>query len=56
MFFWIFMLFVDLVTPLIMILFGRLFLTRPPKSINGVYGYRTARSMKNKETWAFAHR
>jgi len=23
----------------------------PPKSINAIYGYRTARSMKNDETW-----
>lgn len=26
-----------------------------PKSINGVYGYRTRRSMKNMDTWKFAH-
>ncbi|WP_245156562.1 SdpI family protein [Clostridium aminobutyricum] len=27
----------------------------PPKKINGVYGYRTNMSMKNIETWKFAH-
>jgi uncharacterized membrane protein len=26
-----------------------------PKEINVVYGYRTSRSMKNEETWKFAH-
>ena len=26
----------------------------PPKGINGVYGYRTKRSMKNQESWDFA--
>ena len=25
------------------------------KQINGVFGYRTTRSMKNQETWRFAH-
>ena len=27
----------------------------PPKEINGVIGYRTTRSRKNKDTWKFAH-
>jgi len=27
----------------------------PPKEINGLIGYRTAMSKKNKDTWAFAH-
>lgn len=26
----------------------------PPKTINGWYGYRTARSMKSQERWEFA--
>lgn len=28
----------------------------PPKSINSWYGYRTVRSMKNKEQWSFAQK
>ena len=28
---------------------------KAPKSINSLYGYRTARSMKNQQTWDFAH-
>ena len=54
--FWIFMLLMDLLTPLTMIGFGWLFMTRPPEKINAVFGYRTAMSMKNKDTWEFAHR
>ena len=29
---------------------------KPPKNINDLYGYRTSMSMKNKDTWNFAHR
>ena len=43
------------VVPIIFILFGWLYTHgRYPKHPNGVYGYRTTRSMKNDETWAFA--
>ena len=54
--FWIFMLLMDLLTPLTMIGFGRLFLTKPPAKINTAFGYRTTMSMKNKDTWEFAHK
>ncbi|MCI8539510.1 MAG: SdpI family protein [Oscillospiraceae bacterium] len=53
--FWIFMLGADLLIPLVMEFFGHRFLTCPPKEINVLYGYRTALSMKNRDTWAFAH-
>lgn len=45
-----------LLTPAIMVGFGALFARKPPKHINGLYGYRTTRSMKNEQTWDFAHR
>lgn len=54
--FWIFMLIMELLIPLTMIGFGRYFLKKAPKEINGVFGYRTSMSMKNKETWEFAHK
>lgn len=54
--FWIFMLIMDLLIPFTMIGFGKSFLKNPPKEINSVFGYRTAMSMKNKETWKFAHK
>ena len=53
--YWIFCLSMDLLTPVMMIIFGWLFLKKPPKTINHVYGYRTFRSMKNQHTWDFAH-
>lgn len=53
--FWIYMLLVGLLVPLAMIGFGSYFLAHAPKEINAVFGYRTARSMKNKDTWEFAH-
>ncbi len=53
--FWTFMLLFDLLIPVTMIVFGKIFMKNPPKRINSVYGYRTAMSRKNKETWQFAH-
>lgn len=53
--FWIFMLIMELLIPLVMIGFGIYFSKNAPKEINQVFGYRTTRSMKNKETWKFAH-
>ena len=44
--FWIYMLIMDLLIPIIMILFGQAFLKKAPKEINYVFGYRTSRSMK----------
>lgn len=54
--FWIFMLLMDLMIPLTMIGFGRSFMKNTPKEINAVFGYRTSMSMKNIDTWEFAHR
>ena len=55
MWFWIFMFVFDLSIPCIMILFGQRFLKKPPQNINSFYGYRTTMSMKNMDTWKFAH-
>jgi uncharacterized membrane protein len=54
--FWIFMLMICLLTPVVMIVFGLVFIKRPPNKVNTIYGYRTAMSMKNDDTWRFAHR
>ncbi len=54
--FWVFMLAMALLTPAVMIGLGRYLAKRGPRQINGVFGYRTARSMKNQDTWAFAQR
>lgn len=52
---WIFMLIMCLMVPLMMIGFGRLFMKSAPGKINPTFGYRTKRSMKNDDTWRFAH-
>lgn len=38
-----------------MIGFGKFFMKGGPKQINDAFEYRTTRSMKNQETWRFAH-
>lgn len=53
-FFWIFTLVMVLLIPGTMMFFGNDFL-RCPGTINRVHGYRTRRSMKNQQTWDFAH-
>lgn len=55
MWFWWFMLCCDLIIPVLMIVIGRLMWKRPPQRINSLIGYRTSRSMKNMDTWLFAH-
>lgn len=54
--FWIYMLIMDLLVPVTMIGFGKYFKTQAPKEINSVFGYRTPMSMKNHDTWEFAHK
>ncbi len=55
MWFWWFMFICNLLIPILMIVGGRMMWKCPPKKINGVLGYRTNRSMKNIDTWKFAH-
>ena len=54
--FWFFMLAMGLLFPAIMILFGAVFMKSAPKKINYIFGYRTDMSMKNRDTWEFAHK
>lgn len=53
---WILMMISDLVIPVILLVFGRLFTKESPGKINKIYGYRTKRSMANDKTWEFAHK
>ena len=53
--FYVYMLLTSLLIPVIMLVFGWIFRCRAPKKINVWYGYRSARSMKNEDTWVFAH-
>ena len=52
---WFFMLFIAIVLPLIMFMSSFYFIAGAPKNINNIFGYRTGRSMINKDTWIFAH-
>lgn len=54
--FWIYMLCMGLLFPAIMLVMGRYFMKTAPKEINYIFGYRTNMSMKNKDTWEFAHK
>ena len=54
--FWFFMLMMCLLFPAIMIVMGKIFLKTAPKEINYIFGYRTNMSMKNRDTWEFAHK
>lgn len=46
---------INMMIPITMVGFGKYFVKHAPKQINAVFGYRTARSMKNKDTWEYAH-
>ena len=46
----------NLLIPAIMLGAGKLFSKNTPKDINWIFGYRTTMSMKNEDTWYFAHR
>lgn len=45
-----------LLIPGIMLLTGWWMYRHPPKDVNGFIGYRTRRSMRSPEAWAFAQR
>lgn len=45
-----------LLVPLIMIAAGWFMHKHPPKEINWVIGYRTARSMRSQDAWMFAQK
>ena len=47
---------VAILCPMLMIVMGLLFRNAAPKKINYIFGYRSTMSMKNRDTWEFAHR
>jgi len=51
LFFWI----IDLLIPIVITGIGLLCRYKPPRRINAIYGYRTARSMASQEAWDTAH-
>ena len=46
---------VNLIIPAVMLFGGYMMKTCPPRNISRWVGFRTALSMKNVATWAFAH-
>ncbi len=52
---WVFMLLMDLAIPLSMTGFGKMYRKGGPEKIDDSFGYRTKMSMKNQDTWRFAH-
>lgn len=55
MWFWWFMFVSNLLIPALLIAVGYSMWKHCPGKINAVIGYRTRRSMKNMDTWKFAH-
>lgn len=52
---WLTVFILNMFLPALMIFIGWLMRKHPPKKINFIYGYRTAMSRKNQDTWDFAH-
>ena len=50
-----FNLIMTMLIPLIMVVCGWLFMHGIPKDRNSLFGYRTGMSVKNDDTWRFAH-
>ncbi len=55
MWFWWLMLVCNLLVPIFTIIAGWFMWKHAPQKINTIVGYRTKRSMKNEDTWKFAH-
>lgn len=53
--FWLFMFACSILIPATMIIAGYMMWKHCPRKINAIMGYRTKRSMKNMDTWKFAH-
>lgn len=51
----VFLFLCNILIPALMIILGRWLRSNPPKQINSTFGYRTSMSMKNMDTWNFAH-
>ena len=58
MIFWIFTLIMNLLIPIIMIVYGIIFEKKTPPIAKSrfAFGYRTSMSMKSKDTWDYAHK
>lgn len=53
--FWIYIFIMEITTPIVMLICGRYFREKLCDQMNPAVGYRTPMSMKNADTWKFAH-
>lgn len=44
------------IVPFVFLICGIISQKKPPKNINSLYGYRTARSMRDKQSWDWAQK
>lgn len=44
------------IVPFVFLICGIIMQKKPPENINSVYGYRTARSMRDKQSWDLAQK
>lgn len=53
---WLITVAVNMIIPIAIFVTGLLYLKRPAKEINWMYGYRTQSAMKSQESWDFAQK
>ena len=53
--FWLYMTFMSIVVPLVLIIVGLYYTKCPPNKIYTDFGYKTPLTLKNEDIWAFAH-
>ena len=53
--FWLYMTFMAIVVPLVIVLVGLYYAKCPPEKIYTDFGYKTPLTLKNEDIWAFAH-
>ena len=53
--FWIYMTFMAIIVPLVLIAVGLYYTKCPPEKIYTDFGYKTSLTLKNDDIWAYAH-
>ena len=56
MIYWSYLVLIDLLLPCVMVVCGMIFRKHPPRHPSGIWGYRTRRSLKSRESWDYANR
>lgn len=53
--FWLYMTFMSIIVPLVLLGVGLYYTKCPPEKIYTDFGYKTPLTLKNEDIWAFAH-